>query len=45
MCRMMDKNFYLLNMNEESRKVFFLRPTVLFYSRKVTTYWDRSYIH
>ena len=32
----MDKNFYLLNMNEENRKVFLPRPMVSFYSRKIS---------
>ena len=32
----MDKNFYLLNMNEENRKVFLPRHMASFYSRKIS---------
>ena len=32
----MDKNFYLLNMNEEKKNVFLLRPFLSFYSRKIS---------
>ena len=38
MCRIMNKNFYLLNINKETRKVFLPQPMVSFYVReKVTT--------
>ena len=36
MYEIMDKNFYLLNMNEENRKVFLPRLMVSFYSRKIS---------
>ena len=44
-CRIMDKNFYLLNMNKESRKVFLLQPIVSFYFRKISDYLVRPKVY
>ena len=42
MCRKMNKHFNLLNMNEETRKVFLQRPIASFYSHEISDYLMRT---
>ena len=44
--KIIDENFYLLNMIEEVKKVFTLKPMILYRSsRKISSYWVRAKLY